>query len=103
MDIGFDALLKAVDIVVILAIMGITEGVKRALPERSWRWIPLVPLALGILVGVILTPAGQAWRMAAKAALLYAGAASLGYELLRTTILKTGGKSEAAANLKLPS
>lgn len=103
MDIGFEALLKAVDIVLILAIMGITEAIKRAIPEERWRWVPLVPMILGVLCGAVVSPAGSGWRVVAKAALLYAGAASLGYELLRTTLFKTGGKSENSSKLSLPS
>lgn len=100
MDFNFDVLLKAVDLVLILAIMGVTEGVKRALPEAEWRWIPVIPMVLGVLCGAVVSPAGSGWRVMAKAALLYAGAASLGYEFLRTTIFKTGGKADE--KIKLP-
>ena len=91
MDFDFGALLKAVDLVMILAIIGVTEAVKRSLPETSWRWIPIVPTVLGIVAGIIVSPGD--WRVLAKAAMLYAGAASLGYEILRTTILKSGAKT----------
>ena len=93
MDLTFDALLKAVDLVMIIAIIGVTEAIKRALPEPYWRWIPVVPVMLGLGAGVIVSPGSGDWRVLAKAAMLYAGAASLGYELLRTTILKTGAKT----------
>ena len=93
MDIGFDALLKAVDIIIILAIIGITEAVKRTM-QNHWRWIPMVPVVLGIIGGIIVTPSLTNWRVAAKAAMLYAGAASIAFELLRTTILKQGSKTD---------
>lgn len=92
MDFNFDVLLKAVDLVLILAIMGLTEAIKRAMPEDQWRWIPLVPVVLGIICGAVVSPAGSGWRVMAKASLLYGGAASLAYELLRTTVLKQGAK-----------
>lgn len=98
MDIGFDALLKAVDVLVIIAIIGITEAVKRAVPERFWRWTPVVPLLLGIIGGIVLSPPGLGWRAVAKATLLYAGAASIAYELLRTTIFKSGQKNESGSS-----
>ena len=93
MDLTFDALLKAVDLVMIIAIIGITERFKRALPEVYWRWVPVAPVVLGLIAGIIVSPGSGDWRVLAKAAMLYAGAASLGYELLRTTILKSGTKA----------
>ena len=88
-----DTLFKTLDGVVILAIMAVTEGIKRILPESYWRWVPGIPLILGIASGVVMTDA-TAWRAVAKGALVYAGGASLGYELLRTTIFKKSAKAE---------
>ena len=92
MDFDIAPLLKAVDLIVIIAIIGITEAIKAGLPESYWRWVPGIPLVLGVAAGVIMSPAGSEWRVMAKAALLYGGAASLTFELLRTTILKSGSK-----------
>ena len=97
MDMNFDTLLKAVDLVIILAIIGVTEAVKKTLPESLWRWVPIVPVVLGAVAGAVVSPDESSWRVAAKATLLYAGAASLGYELLRTTLLKSGAKAEGGA------
>lgn len=88
-----DTLFKTLDGVVILAIMAVTEGIKRILPESYWRWVPGVPLILGIASGIVMTDA-TAWRAVAKGALVYAGGASLGYELLRSTILGRGAKTQ---------
>jgi hypothetical protein len=93
----FDSLLKAVDLVVIVAIIAITEAVKRAVPEKYWRLMPIVPLVLGIAAGFVVTTASE-WRAFAKAAMLYAGAASLAYEIGRTTLFGAGAKAET----KLP-
>ena len=89
----YEALLKALDFVVIVAIMGVTEGVKRMLREDLWRWIPVVPILLGIVAGLLLTPIGSGWQAFGKSVLLYAGGASIAYEFLRTTIFKSGAKT----------
>ena len=86
------ALLKLVDLGVIAAIIGITEGIKRALPEDYWRLTPAVTLLLGIVAGWIMVPDASAVRAIAKSALIYGGAASLAYELGRTTIFGKGAK-----------
>lgn len=87
------ALLKLVDLGVIAAIIGITEGIKRVMPEEYWRSTPAVPLLLGVVAGATMTPELSAWRVVAKSALIYGGAASLAYELGRTTLFGKGSKA----------
>jgi len=89
------SLLKLVDVGVIIAIIGITEGIKRALPESYWRLTPAVTLGLGLAAGIIMVPDASAIRAVAKSALIYGGAASLAYELGRTTLFGKGAKVEA--------
>jgi hypothetical protein len=86
-------LLKVVDAVMIAAIIGIVQGLKKVLHEDLWRWIPLAVIVLGVLAGWITTDTG-AWRAVAKNALLYAGAASIIYELGRTTVFAKGAKGD---------
>ncbi len=50
-----NALLKLLDVGIILAIMGVSQAVKGFVPER---WIPVIPLVLGIAAGVIVSPSG---------------------------------------------
>lgn len=94
MDTYFSELLKAVDLVAVAAIIGVTFGIRQFLHEDYWRWIPAVPLVLGLVAGWILTPEPN-WRIIAKAALFYGGAASIMWELGRTTVFKAGAKTEA--------
>jgi hypothetical protein len=108
MDIDFGPLLKAVDLTIIAAIVAITFAVKAALTDPQtgnnpyWRWIPLVPLALGLVAGWIVTQSTDGARAILKAALLYGGAASLLWEIGRTTVFKAGAKADAALQDKKP-
>src|SRR3990167_3049852 len=89
-----DLLMKAVDLVLIAAIIGVIEGIKKFLPENQWRFIPLITLGLGFVAGWIMTP-GTNVRAIVKSAIIYGGAASLAYELVRTTLLARGSNAEA--------
>jgi hypothetical protein len=86
-----EQLFKAVDLVTIAAIIALTQAIKRALPEEFWRLTPLITVALGVAAGLITAETTDP-RLIAKSVLLNSGAASLAYELGRTTLLGKGAK-----------
>jgi hypothetical protein len=87
-------LLGPLDAAFILALVVITEMVKRALPESYWRAVPLIPLALGLGAGFVMAGEASNWQAVTKTAILYAGGASLAYELGRSTVLGKGGPAK---------
>jgi hypothetical protein len=92
-------MLEVVDGLVIVAIIGITELFKRALPEHYWRATPLITLALGVLAGWFSTPASADARAIFRSSVLYAGAAAIFYEIGRTAILGWGSKGKNGLEL----
>ena len=94
----FDSLFKLVDIPIVLAIMGLTQGFKVFIPER---FMPVVVTLLGVLAAFIVTPATHNWRVWAIAAIYYAGAADLFYTFVWQTILNKVNLMEMVANILL--
>jgi hypothetical protein len=88
----FKPLLDAVDMVLIVAIIGVAQGLKSFLPETMWRYVPLVVIVLGVLAGFLKGDEANLRDFGAKA-LMYSGAAAIVYELARTTILGKGAKA----------
>jgi hypothetical protein len=91
-----DILLKLVDIPVVVAIVILTEVIKRTIP---WRGAPLIPVFLGIVAAIVWTDSAG-WRAVGKNIFYYAGASVIAYETLRTTIM--GWSAKAQSKLELP-
>jgi len=80
-------LLKLVDAAIILAVLGVSYPLGMLIPEGyRERWMPVVPLLLGVGAGLIMTPSGAAWQAVAKSCLLYAAAPAYIYKLGKTTL-----------------
>ena len=115
----FDILFTKVDIAVILAIMGLSYGIKSLLvfivrcfyrgspvptqeiQEGVERFMPTVVMFLGVGAAFIITPATHNWRLWAMAAIYYAGAADLFYTFVWQTILNRINLIEIVSNLLL--
>lgn len=83
-ETGIDQLFNAVNMGIILAIMGISVGLETIVPKR---FTPLVVVFLGVVAGFVMTPVTENWRLWAIASILYAGGASVFYSFVWTTIL----------------
>ena len=80
-------LLKLVDGAIILAVLGVSYPLGMLIPEAyKERWLPVVPLVIGIAAGVIMSPPGAQWQAIAKTCLLYAAAPAYLYKLGKTTL-----------------
>ena len=99
MDLDFDALFKAVDMVAIIAVIAVSFLLSSVLTKYE-RYLPLIPLILGIFAGIVLTPAGAEWRIIAKASLFYGGAAAIVYKIGRTTLMGKGLSDNGKLQIK---
>lgn len=79
-----EELFSAVNMGIILAIMGISLGLETIVPKR---FTPLVVVVFGVGTGFVMTPATENWRLWVIASILYAGGASVFYSFVWTTIL----------------
>ena len=79
-----EQLFTALNMGIILAIMGISVSLEAIIPKR---FTPLIVGVLGIGAGFVMTPATENWRLWVIASILYAGGASVFYSFVWTTIL----------------
>ena len=79
-----EQLFSAVNMGIIVAIMGISVTLETIIPKR---FTPLIVGILGFGAGFIMTPATENWRLWAIASVLYSGGASVFYAFIWTTIL----------------
>mgnify|MGYP001561732500 CR=1 FL=1 len=90
----FDLLFNKLDMQAIAAIIGICYAIQKAgVPER---WMPLVPCLFGVLVAFYRANGGKDWELWA---IYYAGAASVAYNVLWTTLLNKINIFDMAANI----
>ena len=86
----FESLFKLVNGGVILAIMGVTTAIRKMGGASASRWIPAVPLGLGFGAGYLLSEDHFSIKQICVWALLYGGAASIGYLFIWKTVMKKG-------------
>ena len=87
---GVEKLFELVNGAIIIAIMGITTIIRHVGGHSMARWIPLVPMLLGAVCGYLVAHESMSVRQVLTWALLYSGAASVGYMFIWKTIMKKG-------------
>ena len=87
---NYEELFKLVNGAVIIAIMGVTTTFRAVGGKRLARWVPLVPMILGGLAGLLVTHDAMPMRQVLTWALLYSGASSIGYMFVWKTIMNKG-------------
>lgn len=89
-QLSVEKLFAAVNGAIIVAIMGITTVLRYVGGPSASRWTPLAPMLLGLFAGWLVADDAMNIRQIITLALLYSGAASIGYLFIWKTVMKKG-------------